>query len=152
MQSISVAGHRPVGLVSGAELPALRPISDPEPHPVRQVSGAEFSAVRPVSGAELPAVRPVSGVELPAVRTVSGGEHPALRTVSGTELAASRIELDIRELAKHGEQVGYLSKLERLALIRAILASDKADELAFLTGTVRADRGQGVEGLKGGSH
>ncbi len=40
----------------------------------------------------------------------------------------------IRELARRGEQVGYLTKRERIALIRAILASDEADDIAFLTG------------------
>jgi hypothetical protein len=43
-------------------------------------------------------------------------------------------KLDIRELVRSSERVRYLTKRERLALIRGILASDQADEVAFLAG------------------
>ncbi len=44
---------------------------------------------------------------------------------------------------RRGEQVGYLTKRERIALIRAILASDEADDIAFLTGIDNVTMGSG---------
>ena len=51
--------------------------------------------------------------------------------------------LDIRELVRSGERVRYLTKKERLALIRGILAADEADEVAFLAGERAQGRGGG---------
>jgi hypothetical protein len=52
----------------------------------------------------------------------------------GKVAGSQSTKLDIQELVRSSERMRYLTKRERLALIRGILASDQADEIAFLAG------------------